>query len=182
MAWKTWMNCGQWPMLVSLLCRNCILQCFVLPSVSLVLPCGSGGQLWSQDNYLIITIAERRTVVIFDGLNKEVYVNTPNECKSSVFLAFFSSNLCKATTCTIVHTFPSYFISWKKIKDTVRQMREWQNSIAFCFVLGFFLFCWFYLSYIVCFKMSLLRCNLLGWFTAAGWIKKWLDVFTLPHT
>lgn len=51
------------------------------------------GQLWSQDNHLIITItAERHIVVIFDRMNKEVYVNTPNECTSSVLLGFFFCN------------------------------------------------------------------------------------------
>lgn len=39
-----------------------------------------------QQNHLITTIAGRRFLAFFDGLNKEVYVNTPNECTSRVLI------------------------------------------------------------------------------------------------
>lgn len=94
--------------------RTNFSQCFVLLHVSLVLPCGCGGQLWSWDNHLIITIAERRIVVIFDWPNKEVYVNSPNECTSSVSSRLLSKSMQSRSTHSCSRTFSSFLLIVKE--------------------------------------------------------------------
>lgn len=105
------------------------------PSDSSRVSCGTGGQLWSQDNHLIITIAVRRAVVISDRRNKEAYVNTSNECPvlPVYFLWFMENNNMHNHSCIV----SPFLIIWQRRSKIM--FRKWgrgktQQHSLFCVV------------------------------------------------
>lgn len=131
LQWETHVGCSP-------LQKLYFLMILSLPPLSLVLPCGSGGWLWSQDNHLIV--AERCIVVIFDGMNKEVYVNMPNECTSSDLLGFFLWFLQSKNKLNCSYDF-SCFINWQRRSKII--FGKWvydKFSPWFSFFFSFFVY------------------------------------------